>query len=110
VVFLAFALDNEESLLHVRSQWLPEVREYCQPTVALLLVGLRHDLRTPEGNEGKLVKEDTARTLATEIGAAGYFEVSPYNRHNFSLVFQEAMRAVLYPRKQQTNSNECVLL
>jgi small GTP-binding protein len=44
VVLVCFSLDSPDSLENISEKWTPEVKHFC-PSVPMLLVGLKKDLR-----------------------------------------------------------------
>ncbi|XP_076445011.1 ras-like GTP-binding protein rhoA [Babylonia areolata] len=119
VVVVCFSIDNPDSLENVRLTWVPEVRHFCG-NVPVLLVGNKMDLRgqgevelhrstatsedfldlpecSPSASLIKQgpVKESSARKLADEVGAVGYWETSALLDQGVTEVFQAASRAAL---------------
>jgi Rho family protein len=45
VILIAFAIDTPDSLENVTVKWIEEVRSICGPTIPVILVGCKKDLR-----------------------------------------------------------------
>eukprot|EP00033_Pygsuia_biforma_P004809 GCRY01005273.1.p1 GENE.GCRY01005273.1~~GCRY01005273.1.p1 ORF type:complete len:182 (-),score=22.99 GCRY01005273.1:266-811(-) len=88
VTLLCFSVANPHSFASVKSRWLPEVREYA-PHSALVLVGLKTDLREDE----PAVTQHQATRCAAEIGAQCYVECSPRTFEGVRDVFFAAICA-----------------
>lgn len=52
VIIIAFSLDTPDSLDNVSSKWIEEVRQLCGPSIPVLLVGCKKDLRDQAGPGG----------------------------------------------------------
>jgi Rho family protein len=63
-------------------QWIEEVRQICGPTIPVLLVGCKSDLRPPDAQGGSsnpnFVSRAQAERIAQQIGARAYKECSAY--------------------------------
>jgi len=108
VFLLLFSVVSPPSFRNILEKWSGEVKHYC-PTVPLLLVGTKADLREdPEALERlqernmKTITAEEGRTMAQQIGAVRYLECSARTQQGVKTVFDEAIRAVLFPSKQQT--------
>jgi len=88
VVLLAFSVADAASLSEAKSRWAPEVAYHCAKT-PLFLVGLKTDLK----DDAEVRKR--AAALATELGAAKYFECSSKEQRGLKEIFDEAARCVL---------------
>ena len=90
-----------------RAKWCPEVRHHC-PNVPILLIGTKADLRDDPGTLNKLrevnrspISPSQGTALAREIGAVKYLECSAYTQAGLRAVFDDTIRAVLYPQVQK---------
>jgi len=88
VVLLAFSVADASSLNEMKSRWAHEATYHC-PKTPLFLVGLKSDLK----DDAELRKR--AAALATELGAAKYFECSAKEKRGLKEIFDEAARCVL---------------
>lgn len=105
VFVIAFAVSSPSSFENVRAKWVPELTHHA-PNTPLLLVGTKIDLRQDAGMIEKLRERGQAPItyeqgvqLAKEIGAVKYLECSALTQHGLKNVFDEAIRAVLYPQE-----------
>lgn len=116
---IAFAIDTPDSLENVSVkvcapvalssvcsplplvQWIEEVRNICGPTIPILLVGCKADLRPPLNapNIGNYVSRAQAERVATEIGARAYKECSALKIEGVDDVFEAATRASMLMRE-----------
>ena len=117
VILIAFAIDTPDSLENVSVkvrcrcvlrrtltrgiQWIEEVRSICGPTVPILLVGCKADLRPPPNapNIGQFVSRAQAERVAGEIGARAYKECSALKIEGVDDVFEAATRASMLMRE-----------
>ena len=88
-------------LTRLRSQWIEEVRNICGPTIPILLVGCKADLRPPPNapNIGQYVSRAQAERVAVEIGARAYKECSALKIEGVDDVFEAATRASMLMRE-----------
>jgi Rho family protein len=100
VVLIAFAIDTPDSLENVTVKWNEEVRSICGPSVPVILVGLKSDLRPPPGHPDSEDYVSTARgeEVAQQIGARAYKECSALKVQGVDDVFEVATRASLLVR------------
>ncbi|GAM25692.1 hypothetical protein SAMD00019534_088670 [Acytostelium subglobosum LB1] len=102
VVLLCFSTISQASYEAIRDRWAPEVNHYI-PDVPLILVGTKTDLREaqhPDPNSGKFepVTADMGTSMAKQIGAPFYLEVSAKTRTGLEEVFNTAIDQVLKSR------------
>lgn len=114
VILICFSLEHPASFENVKTKWVPEARHNC-PQTPFLLVGTKLDLRDDPKTIASLAKEDKepikysqGLALAKEIGAATYVECSALTQRNLKNVFDEAIKAVLNPKREK--KRRCVLL
>ena len=100
----------------MEAKWIPEVRHHC-PDVPILLIGTKLDLRTNKDTLNKLQESGMApisnsQGLATakKIGAFKYLECSALEQRGLKDVFDEAIRVVLDPPKEEKKPKPCLLL
>uniref|UniRef100_A0A8C3CQP3 Ras homolog family member Q n=1 Tax=Cairina moschata TaxID=8855 RepID=A0A8C3CQP3_CAIMO len=96
---------NPASFQNVKEEWVPELKEYA-PNVPFLLVGTQIDLRDDPKTLARLndMKEkplsaEQGQKLAKEIGAYCYVECSALTQKGLKTVFDEAIIAILTPKK-----------
>ncbi|KIK45441.1 hypothetical protein CY34DRAFT_780562 [Suillus luteus UH-Slu-Lm8-n1] len=101
VILIAFAIDTPDSLDNVSVKWIEEVRSICGPTIPILLVGCKADLR-PSPNSpdiGNFVSRAEAERVASMIGARAYKECSALKIEGVDDVFEAATRASMLMRE-----------
>ncbi|KAF9047386.1 ras-domain-containing protein [Panaeolus papilionaceus] len=104
VILIAFALDTPDSLDNVTTKWNEEVRSICGPTIPVILVGCKADLRpsidhpdTPD-NPCPWVTRAKGERVANAIGARAYKECSALKIEGVDDVFETATRASMLMR------------
>jgi len=116
VFLVCFSLVSPPSFENVRSKWYPEINHHA-PGVPRLLVGTKLDLREDPASIEKLrerrmapVSYQQGVSMHKEIAATKFLECSALTQKGLKNVFDEAIRAVLYPSvKQKEKKNRCVI-
>ncbi|KIO23508.1 hypothetical protein M407DRAFT_27034 [Tulasnella calospora MUT 4182] len=77
VILIAFAIDTPDSLENVTVLWIEEVRSICGPSVPVILVGCKADLRPEDAPHSSTdwlpyVPKARGEQIAAEIGARAY--------------------------------------
>jgi len=103
IVLLCFSLVTKASFDSIKEKWYPEVDHYVKD-IPTILVGTKVDLREakspdPGTGEFKPVSTEMGTTLAEDIGAEKFIEVSAKTGHNLKELFKEAVAIVLATRK-----------
>ncbi|XP_006014816.3 rho-related GTP-binding protein RhoQ [Alligator sinensis] len=105
VFLICFSVVNPASFQNVKEEWVPELKEYA-PNVPFLLVGTQIDLRDDPKTIARLndmkekpVSLEQGQKLAKEIGACCYVECSALTQKGLKSVFDEAIIAILTPKK-----------
>jgi len=113
VFLLCFSVVSPVSFENVQAKWYPELMHFC-PEVPFILVGTKMDCRNDPGEVEKLrsqsqtpVTTDQGNQLASKLKAIRYMECSAKTQENLKDVFDEAVRAVLRPKKKKKG---CVML
>jgi len=124
VFLLCFSIAYPASMENIRTKWRTEVSNYC-PKAPIILVGTKLDLRNdPDTVEKiKVTGNSQGLALAKEIGAVKYVECSAKTSTGIKNVFDEAIRAVLYPvckkhykgnckkcTKEETRGCHCIII
>lgn len=116
VFLICFSLTSPASFENVRAKWFPEVSHHC-PSAPIVLVGTKLDLRDDKETIEKLREKKMAPILTTQglqmtkdISAVKYLECSALTQKGLKQVFDEAIRAVLCPRKTVKKKKNCTLL
>ncbi|GFO21734.1 ras-like GTP-binding protein rho1 [Plakobranchus ocellatus] len=72
-ILMCFSIDNPDSLENIHDKWTPEVKHFC-PTIPIILVGTKTDLRNDPATLVELaklkqttVKPEEARAMAERI-------------------------------------------
>jgi len=102
VVLLCFSTVSQASYDAIRDKWAPEVNHYIHE-VPHILVGTKIDLREaqhPDPNSGKFepITPEMGQSMAKQIKAAKYVEVSSKTRQGLEDVFAQAIDLVLEMR------------
>lgn len=107
VILMCFSIDSPDSLENIPEKWTPEVRHFC-PTVPIVLVGNKKDLRFDEATRRELakskqepVKTEDGRAMSEKIGAYAYLECSAKLNEGVREVFETATRAALQTKKNR---------
>jgi len=101
VILIAFAIDSTDSFESIRLKWIEEVREICGPTIPILLVGCKADLRPtyPGADMSAFVSRAQAERVAQMIGARAYKECSALKIEGVDDVFEAATRLSMLMRE-----------
>ena len=98
VFLLCFSVAAPDSFRALRTRWVPELRAHAPSTAALLLVGLRSDLRQDASALLDLaargqqpVSEEEALKFAKEVQAEAYLECSALTQQDLKEVFDSAI-------------------
>ncbi|RXK39582.1 rho family protein [Tremella mesenterica] len=105
VILIAFSVDTPDSLDNVTQKWIEEVRSICGKSIPVILVACKADLRDKALANGtyhpdKYIESETARKVATSIGAKAYYETSSLLNQGVDAVFEAATRAAVLVRDQ----------
>nr|XP_039252444.1 ras-related C3 botulinum toxin substrate 1-like [Styela clava] len=116
VFLICFSVVSPASYENVRAKWYPEVSHHC-PNTPIVLVGTKVDLRDDMDTinhlkDKKLIPVATTAglQLAKNIGAVKYLECSALTQKGLKIVFDEAIRAVLFPPVVKPNQRSCDIL
>jgi len=110
VVLLCFSTVSQASYDAIRDKWAPEVNHYIHE-VPHILVGTKIDLREaqhPDPNSGKFepITPEAGQSMAKQIKAAKYVEVSSKTRQGLEEVFAQAIDLVLEMRGIPSKSTD----
>lgn len=116
VFLICFSLTSPASFENVRAKWYPEVSHHC-PNAPVVLVGTKLDLREDKETIDKLkekklqpIVSSQGLQMSKDIGAVKYLECSALTQKGLKQVFDEAIRAVLCPKKPVKKKKNCALL
>jgi len=109
VLLLCFSTISQASYDAIREKWAPEVHHYVA-NIPHILVGTKIDLReakAPDPNSGKYepITTEQGKSMAEEIGAVKYMEVSSKTGKGVSEVFNDAVDMVLKDREGGANDH-----
>ena len=107
VFLLAFSIISPSSFENVSAKWYPEINHHC-PNTPIILVGTKLDLRDDVDTVNRLREKnmtpitfEQGMAKAKQINALKYLECSALTQKGLKNVFDEAIRAVIAPQKQQ---------
>eukprot|EP01115_Flamella_aegyptia_P002796 TRINITY_DN139_c1_g1_i1.p1 TRINITY_DN139_c1_g1~~TRINITY_DN139_c1_g1_i1.p1 ORF type:complete len:191 (-),score=43.34 TRINITY_DN139_c1_g1_i1:65-637(-) len=113
VFLLCFSIISPVSFENVTAKWYPELMHFC-PEVPFILVGTKCDVRNDATELEKLrqqgqspVSTEQGMELSKKLKAIKYMECSAKTQEHLKDVFDEAVRAVLKPKKQK---KQCIIL
>jgi len=114
IVLLCFSTVSQASYDAIRDKWAPEVNHYI-PEVPHILVGTKIDLREAQhidinSNKFEPITPEMGQSMAKQIKAAKYLEVSSKTRQGLEEVFNQAIDLVLemrgVPTKGESGTSE----
>ena len=110
VFLVCYSVVNPSSFENVKATWIPEVRHHC-PEVPMILVGLKIDLRDDRDYIEKLkechlspITYEMGFKYARDLGFVKFCECSARTQKGLKNVFDEAIRAVLYPPHEKSGT------
>jgi len=115
---ICFSVVNPSSFTNVKNKWYPEVHHHC-PDAKIILVGTKADLKDDRESLEKLaqngqtvVNYQQGEQMSREIKSVCYMECSALTQKGLKLVFDEAIKAVVFPKKKAPGSQKknCVLV
>jgi len=101
--FMCFSVVDRESFDHISTKWLPELKRYC-PTVPIVLVGTKTDLRDP-ANEDHITTKQGER-LAKELKMQSYLECSAKDPDSVGKIIVDAIRILLAQDKKYRKATD----
>jgi len=129
IFLVCFSVVDPESLEHVRTKWITEIKEHMEGTKpAILLLGTKLDQRSNSSVVEKLQKAGLKPVTKAEgekmrqaVGADHYFECSALTQEGLSQVFEAAVKHVLpnskpstakeeKPHKKNKDGKDCLLM
>jgi len=113
VFLICFSVVNPVSYENVTAKWYPELMHFC-PDVPYLLIGTKLDVRNDatvleklRGANQQPITTQKGDELAKKIKALKYMECSAKTSENLKIVFDEAVKAVLF---RPTKKKKCTIL
>ena len=103
IFLVCFSLVDPDSLTHVRTKWIPEIRAHMEGAKpAILILGTKLDQRTSPAVIEAMTKQGLhpvtrreGEQLCNEVGADHYFECSALTQEGLPAVFEAAVKHVL---------------
>jgi len=110
IVILCFSLVTKSSLEAIRNKWYPEIEHFIAD-VPKLLVGTKVDLRDaeePDPGTGEYdpVSTEEGKSMAQDIDATGYFELSAKTGKNLEKLFIKAIEVALSHKNIERGETE----
>eukprot|EP01117_Protostelium_nocturnum_P013532 TRINITY_DN5055_c0_g1_i1.p1 TRINITY_DN5055_c0_g1~~TRINITY_DN5055_c0_g1_i1.p1 ORF type:complete len:685 (-),score=202.76 TRINITY_DN5055_c0_g1_i1:15-2069(-) len=115
---ICFSLISPSSLENVAAKWFPEVSHHC-PSVPIILVGTKKDLRTDEPTIARLaekkmapITEQMGREMCQRLRLSAYVECSALKGEGLKDVFDKALEictssgSVKKPKKKNGEKKE----
>eukprot|EP01100_Stratorugosa_tubuloviscum_P011045 TRINITY_DN484_c0_g4_i1.p1 TRINITY_DN484_c0_g4~~TRINITY_DN484_c0_g4_i1.p1 ORF type:complete len:198 (+),score=42.58 TRINITY_DN484_c0_g4_i1:178-771(+) len=106
IFLLCFSVVNWNSFVNVKDRWHVEIKHHC-PSVPIILVGTKTDLREDPQALAELSKQDKspitntqAENMVKELGALNYLECSALTRNGLKNVFDEALTSIVCRTKK----------
>jgi len=119
IFLICFSVVTPVSFNNVKTKWAQEVTHHC-PDAKILLVGTKADLKDDREVIEKLAKEQQipitvaqGEQMAKDIRAMGYMECSALTQKGLKTVFDEAIKAVVFPKKGKgkgKNDKNCIMM
>ncbi|KXJ26623.1 ras-related protein ced-10 [Exaiptasia diaphana] len=116
VFLICYSVISPASYENVKAKWHPEVSHHC-PGIPIILVGTKTDLREDKDTIEKLKEKKLSPLspaqgvqMARDIKAVQYLECSALTQKGLKKVFDDAIRAVLSPKKPERPKKKCTLL
>jgi len=118
IFLICFSVVNPNSFTNVKNKWYPEVHHHC-PDAKIILVGTKCDLKDDRESLDKLAQNGQSvvtwqqgEQMSKEIKAVAFMECSALTQKGLKLVFDEAIKAVVFPKKKSSGKTKtgCILI
>uniref|UniRef100_A0A0A9YN77 Ras-related C3 botulinum toxin substrate 1 n=1 Tax=Lygus hesperus TaxID=30085 RepID=A0A0A9YN77_LYGHE len=116
VFLVCFSLVSPPSLENARVKWIPEIRHHLRGK-PFLLVGTKLDLREDRETINALrergmspISYNQGLDMAKKMGAVKYVECSALTQKGVKNVFDQTLRAAMYPASVQKKKSICAVL
>ena len=116
VFLLCFSVVSPASFANVADKWAPEIEHHC-PGVPKILVGTKLDLRDSPADVERLnmkgkapITQQQGESMRKQLGAVAYMECSALTQVGLKVIFDEAIRIVLFPEPAKKKDKGCTLL
>jgi len=104
VFIICFSIFSPSSFENVFKKWFAEIRQHLDTKPPIVLVGTKLDLRSKpaaleslRANKEEPITPEMGELMRREIGAYKYLECSALTQEGLAVVFEEAIRVVLFP-------------
>ncbi|NWW87300.1 RHOB protein, partial [Rhynochetos jubatus] len=117
VILMCFSVDRPDSQQNLLDYWVPEIKLFC-PTVPIILVATKIELRGDEGTKRKLttpgnepVNTTEGKALAVSIGAYAYLECSAKTKEGVDTALETISQCALNEkRRRRRHYRRCQIL
>lgn len=107
VFVVCFAFDNPESLAHVETKWIPEIKHFSRD-IPIIVAGTKSDLKQTSRST---VQDQTVLELVERIQPAEYVECSAMTQQNIKQLFEASLRHAIATRViTQKTKKKCTIL
>ncbi|XP_031466806.1 ras-like GTP-binding protein rhoA [Phasianus colchicus] len=107
IILICFSVDRPDSQQNVLDFWVPEIKLFC-PTVPIILVATKIELRDDEGIRKKLAAQGyepintvKGKALAARIGAYAYLECSAKTKEGVDTALEIISQCALNEKKRR---------
>ena len=115
VFLLCYSVSSRASWQHIKTKWHPEMSLHC-PETPFLIVQTMSDLESDElvleslsERSQTIVTQEEGQRLARSLGASKFMACSALTQEGLKAVFDEAIRAALFPTIQGKSKSRSVL-
>ncbi|KAA6387010.1 MAG: hypothetical protein EZS28_017460 [Streblomastix strix] len=102
---LCYSTVQRESLLAVKTKWVPELRSFCkqhqEKDPIFLIAGTKEDLRRSDITNPNNVQDDQVEQVAKEIGAKSHIVCSAKEKFNVHEVFKLGIQICFDEKKKK---------
>ncbi|XP_010192970.1 PREDICTED: LOW QUALITY PROTEIN: transforming protein RhoA-like [Mesitornis unicolor] len=107
VVLMCFSVDRPDSQQNILEFWVPEIKLFC-PTVPIILVATKIELRGDEGIKKKLatagkkpINTTEGEALAASTGACAYLECSAKTKEGVDAALEMISQCALNEKRRR---------
>ncbi|XP_010128622.1 PREDICTED: ras-like GTP-binding protein RHO [Chlamydotis macqueenii] len=117
IILLCFSVDRPDSQQNILDVWVPEIKLLC-PTVPIILVATKIELRGDEGIKKKLtttgkepINTMEGKALAASFGACAYLECSAKTKEGVDTALEIISQCALNEeRRRKRHYRHCQIL
>ncbi|NXV96356.1 RHOA protein, partial [Calonectris borealis] len=117
VILMCFSVDRPDSQQNILDFWVPEIKLFC-PTVPIILVATKTELRSDEGIKKKLttpgnepINTTEGKALAASMGAYAYLECSAKTKGGVDTALEIISQCALNEkRRRKRHYRRCRIL